>query len=221
MINMLFNLYNFHESWARDGVKKYINPDHKVLIIPFSFGQEINNEEDWKYAYSKENGEHYQSIIEPFLYYGIKEANIKWINYYKDTIKSAKAKLRNSNIIFFTGGFPDKLKSRLNDFHLIDKLENYGGIIIGSSAGAMIQIAEYHITPDEDYNKFKYSRGLNIIKDFGIEVHYQGAEVQNKSIEKVLNEKKEIVYAITDNGGIIYDNGKIVLLGDTETFIKE
>lgn len=221
MINMLFNLYNFHEDWARDEVGEYISPDDKVLIIPFSFGQEINDEEDWEDAYSKENGEHYESIIEPFLYYGIEESNIKWINYYKDTIKSAQAKLRKNNIVFFTGGFPDKLKSRLNDFHLIDRLENYKGLMIGSSAGAMIQIAEYHITPDGDYDRFKYSRGLNIIKDFDIEVHYEGADIQNQSIEKILNEKKDLVYAITDNGGLIFDKGETILLGEIYGFTKE
>lgn len=218
---MLFNLYNFHEDWARDKVGEYISPNDRVLIIPFSFGQEINDEEDWEHSYSKEDGEHYKEIIEPFLYYGIKEKNINWINYYKDTIKSAQAKVRNSDIIFFTGGFPDKLKSRLNDFHLIDRLESYKGIMIGSSAGAMIQIAEYHITPDEDYDKFKYSRGLNIIKDFGIEVHYEARDIQKQSIEKLLNEKKDLVYAITNNGGLIFDNGKTILLGEVESFIKD
>jgi hypothetical protein len=56
--------------------------------------------------------------------------------------------------------------------------------------------------------------------DFGIEVHYEGAEVQNKYIKKVLMEKKDIIYAITNNGGIIVDNEKIVLLGDTQIFRK-
>ncbi len=55
---------------------------------------------------------------------------------------------------------------------------------IGSSAGAMIQIAKYHITPDEDYNTFTYNKGLNLIKDFDIEVHYEGTEVQNKYIKR-------------------------------------
>lgn len=93
--------------------------------------------------------------------------------------------------------------------------------MIGSSAGAMIQIAEYHITPDEDYDKFKYSRGLNIIKDFGIEVHYEARDIQKQSIEKLLNEKKDLVYAITNNGGLIFDNGKTILLGEVESFIKD
>lgn len=153
--------------------------------------------------------------------YGIKEENINWINYFEDTKKNAKVKIKDSNIIFFTGGLPDKMMSRLMEFHLIDIIESFTGIIIGSSAGAMVQIAEYHITPDKDYNSFTYNLGLNMINNFDIEVHYEGTEVQNKYIKKVLWEKKDKIYAITNNGGVVVDNGKIILLGDTQTFSKQ
>ncbi len=221
MVNMLFSLYNFHESWAKDIVSKYINSNDKVSIIPFSFGEKISSDKDWQNAYSKDNGRYYESVAVPFLNYGIKEENINWINYFKDTKENAKVKIRNSNIIFFTGGLPDKMMLRLIEFNLIDDIENFTGVIIGSSAGAMIQIAEYHITPDEDYNIFTYNTGLNLIKDFGIEVHYEGTSIQNKYIDKVLGEKRDKVYAITNTGGIIVDNKRITLLGDTQTFNKQ
>ena len=152
--------------------------------------------------------------------YGIKEENIRWVNYFKDTIESAKVDIINSNIIFLTGGFPDKMMLLLLEFNLVNDIENFEGVIIGSSAGAMIQIAEYHITPDEDYNTFTYNMGLNIIKNFGIEVHYEGTEVQNKYIKKVLMDKKDKIYAIRDTGGVIVDNEEVILLGDTQTFSK-
>lgn len=220
MVNMLFSLYNFHESWAKDIVSKYIKSNDKVLIIPFSFDKKICSDNDWKNAYSKNNGKYYECIVTLFLSYGIREENINWINYFKDTNENAKNKIKNSNIIFFTGGLPDKMMLRLMEFNLIDDIENFTGVIIGSSAGAMIQISEYHITPDEDYNIFTYNTGLNLIKEFDIEVHYEGTEIQNKCIYKVLDEKKDIVYAIANNGGIIIENEKITLLGDTKTFIE-
>ncbi|WP_312699009.1 Type 1 glutamine amidotransferase-like domain-containing protein [Sedimentibacter sp.] len=217
MVNMLFSLYNFHESWAKDIVSKYINDTDKVAIITFSFGDEISNDREWQNAYSKNNGKYYKDIVMPFINYGIKEENIKFLNYFKDTKENAKANIRNSNIIFFTGGLPDKMMSRLMEFDLIDDIENFTGVIIGSSAGAMVQIAEYHITPDDDYNIFSYNVGLKMIKKFDIEVHYEGTEVQNKYIKKVLEEKKDKIYAITNSGGVIVDN-KITLLGDIKTF---
>jgi len=218
MVNMLFSLYNFHESWANDIAAKYINAADKVLIITFSFGDGICNDKEWQDAYSKNNGKYYKDVITPFISYGIKEENINWLNYFKDTKENAKVKIRNSNILFFTGGLPDKMMSRLMEFDLIGDIERFTGVIIGSSAGAMIQIAEYHITPDDDYNTFSYNAGFNMINDFDIEVHYEGTEVQNKYIKKVLAEKKDVLYAITNSGGVIYDNKKITLLGDTKIF---
>jgi peptidase E len=210
--------YNFHENWAKDIVVKYINTDDKVLIIPFSFGDEISSDKEWQNSYSKSNGKYYESVVTPFVSCGIKEENINWINYFKDTKENAKVKIRNSNIIFLTGGLPDKMMSRLIEFDLIDDIEDFTGVIIGSSAGAMVQIAEYHITPDDDYPIFSYNAGLNMINNFDIEVHFEGTEVQNRYIKKVLEEKKDTIYAITNNGGVIVDNKKIILLGDTQVF---
>ncbi len=217
MVNMLFSLYNFHESWAKDIVAKYINAADKVVIIAFSFGDEISNDKEWQNAYSRDNGKYYKDIVAPFINYGIKEENIRLINYFEDTKETAKSEIRNSNIIFFTGGLPDKMMSRLMEFDLVDDIESFTGVIIGSSAGAMVQIAEYHITPDYDYNTFSYNAGLKMISGFDIEVHYEGTELQNKYIKKVLEEKKDKIYAITNSGGIIADN-KITLLGDIKTF---
>ncbi|MFD9627415.1 Type 1 glutamine amidotransferase-like domain-containing protein [Peribacillus muralis] len=221
MINMLFSQYNFHESWAKDTVAKYINTNDKILIIPFSFDNKISDCQDWENAYSRDKGKFYKSIFTPFMDFGVREENINWINYFKDTKEEAKGKIRNSNIIFFTGGFPEKSMERLKEFDLIEEIRNFSGVIIGSSAGAMIQIAEYHITPDEDYQIFSYNEGLNLIKSFDIEVHYEGNEVQKCYINKVLNEKTDTVYAITDTGGIIVDLQKVVLLGDTRKFSRQ
>lgn len=218
MVNMLFSLYNFHEQWAKNEVKKYMNFNGKVLIIPFSFGEKISNDTEWQDDYNKGYGMYYKNVVLPFLSYGIKEENIEWINYFKDTKEEAKEKVKNSDIIFFTGGLPDKMMCRLKEFGLVSEIENFKGIIIGSSAGAMIQTSEYHITPDKDYNTFSYNKGLNLIKNFNIEVHYEETEIQKYSINKVLNEKIDTVYAIKDAGGIIVDNERITLLGDVEIF---
>ena len=76
MVNMLFSLYNFHESWAKEIVSKYIKSNDKVLIITFSFSEKIGSDNDWQNAYSKNNGKYYESVVTPFLSYGIKEENI-------------------------------------------------------------------------------------------------------------------------------------------------
>jgi len=220
MVNILFSLYNFHEKWAKNTMEKYIKCNDKVLVIPFSFGENISNDMEWQSAYSKYKGKYYNTIVLPFLSYGIREENIDWINYFKDTEENAKKKVRNGDIIFFTGGLPDKMMYRLKEFDLINEIESFLGVIIGISAGAMIQIADYHITPDKDYDTFSYNRGLNLIRDFDIEVHYEETDIEKNYINKVLNERADTVYAIKDTGGIIVDNSAITLLGDIHTFSR-
>lgn len=219
MINILLNLYNFHEDWCFEALKEILKKEHKVLVIPFSFHDDwMKNDNEWQTAYNPHIGKYYKDIIIPFLSYGIKEENINWINYFTDTTESSKSKMDNSDIIFFTGGLPDKMMDRLKKFKIIGHLENYKGIIMGSSAGAMVQIAQYHITPDKDYDSFSYNEALKMITNFDIEVHYKETTIQKESIRKVLKEKSKRVYAMKDKGGIIINGDKINILGDVTLF---
>lgn len=220
MVNMLFSQYNFHKKWAKDTVRKYLNDKQKVLVIPFSFNNKIQNDGDWQKAYSK-SGKYYQNIVQPFNDFGIKDENIDWLNYFADTKETTVEKLKNSDVIFFTGGLPDRMMDRLQEFDIIDEIERFHGIVIGVSAGALIQLADYHISPDDDYKYFSYNKGLDFINDFFIEVHYDESDLQNRYIEKVLKEKTNCVYGITDRGGIIVDQGNVTLVGDTRKFTKE
>lgn len=222
MVNMLFSQYNFNKTWAKDAVGKYLNDGQKVLVIPFSFNEKIKNNNDWQKAYSK-TGKYYKIIVQPLFAFGIKEENIDWLNYFtdkKETKETTIEKINKSDVLFFTGGLPNRMMDRLQEFDIIDEIEQFHGIVIGVSAGALIQLADYHISPDDDYKYFSYNKGLNFINDFFIEVHYDESELQNRYIEKVLKEKTNCVYGITDKGGIIVDQGYVTLLGDTRTFTK-
>ena len=111
------------------------------------------------------------------------------------------------------------MMERIKEFGRTDVLVKHDGIIMGYSAGAVIQLAEYHLSPDEDYPDFKYCDGLPYLNGFYLEVHYEGTEVQNEAIKKVLTERGKTVYATSlMNGAIIVDNGSIKLLGDVKVF---
>jgi len=88
------------------------------------------------------------------------------------------------------------------------------GIVIGYSAGAMIQLSEYHITPDKDYPTFIYYKGVGLINEFGIEVHFEKTEIQKASIKRYIAEKRKPVYAIGDNGALIVSGTDIQMIGD-------
>ena len=104
---------------------------------------------------------------------------------------------------------------------LYDILMQHDGILMGYSAGAVIQLAEYHLSPDDDYPEFKYYEGLPYLNDFYMEVHYEGTAVQDESIQRVLAERGKTVFATAvRSGAILVDNGNLKLLGDVKVFGK-
>lgn len=217
MINLLLSLYNFDEDWCYYTLKNIIKKDYSVLIIPFSYDDNwLKDAHDWDKAFNRIDGTHYKEIVSPFLVYGIHENNIKWVNQFKDKIDDMKDKIRKSNIVFFTGGYPDKMMKKFYKYDLVKELESFNGIMIGASAGAMVQIKEYHITQDFDYKQYSYQKGLNIIKDFDLEVHFNNTEIQNISILRSIREKKKPVYSITDKGAILVVDGKAIILGEAK-----
>ncbi|MBE6083177.1 Type 1 glutamine amidotransferase-like domain-containing protein [Sporanaerobacter sp. PP17-6a] len=220
MINILLSQYNFHDKWANGSVQKYIDTDDKVAVIPFSFNEKlIGNATEWENAYNKNYGKYYQEIVEPFLQLGIKEENITLLNFFEDKEDDMKRIIEDSNVVFLTGGLPDMAAKRILEKNLLKHIDNEDKVIIGASAGALIQLSNYHITPDKDYSEFMYLKGLGLIKEnFYVEVHYAETDLQKNCIQRVLKEKTDTVYAIKDTGGIILDNNIITLLGDVVTF---
>ena len=156
-MNILLNLYNFDEDWAFPFLKKIILKSMTVTIVPFSFNEkEIGSEKEWEFAYGKDTGKYYNDIVSPFRTYGIDDENIQWINYYADTHENACKKISGSDVIFFTGGYPDRMMARINEFGIARAVKTNNDIVMGSSAGAMIQLSEYFVSPDADYDRFLY-----------------------------------------------------------------
>lgn len=219
MVNILLSQYNFNQEWAKETVQKYITANDKVVVIPFAFSEKwISNNEEWVNAYDRSCGKYYNEIVEPFIELGINEDNIIWLNYFEDAVDEMKKTIDSSNIIFLTGGLPERAVERLIEKELLNYINN-NKLVIGASAGALMQLNNYFISPDEDYTEFMYYQGIGLInKDFYIEVHYENTDIQNDCIKRVLNEKTDTVYAIKDNGGIIVENGNLLLLGDVVIF---
>lgn len=222
MINILLEGYEINAPWLYNDLKNYILPNCSVAVIAFSFrDSEVKNQADWDLLYSKENGIYYNGIVGGFTAYGISEKNITFLNYFEDTKESAKQKAEQADILCFTGGRPDRMMDRIKEFDLVDVLRNFKGIVMGYSAGAVIQLSEYHLSPDKDYKEFQYYDGLGYLNDFYLEVHYENTKVQNKAIQRVLAERGKTVYATAFMAGaVIADNGNIKLLGDVKTFNK-
>lgn len=218
-MNILLDKLDFHEAWAYDTLKNIIKPEYKICIIPFAFHEDwIRNSEEWEKWYNKIDGDQYKGIAAPFYAYGISDDNMFLVNYFEDTSDSAKAKINSSDIVFFTGGFPDKIMDRMEEFDLINTIEQHQGIKMGWSAGAVMQCYDYFLSPDEDYPEFVYLRGLKCIKDFAVEVHYKNTDSQNESIERYIRERGKRVYTSEPHSAIIVDGTKIILLGNAKIY---
>lgn len=220
MINILLEGFDIAEPWIYDELKNYIKPNHSVAVVAFSFRDNcVKSLSDWDALYGKESGKYHDGIVGGFAAYGIQEDNITFINYFTDTKESASQKIKTSDIIYFLGGLPDRMMHRIKEFDLYDVLMQHEGILMGYSAGAVVQLSEYHLSPDDDYPEFKYYEGLPYLNDFYMEVHYKGTNVQDESIQRVLVERGKTVYAtVFRSGAILVDNGNIKLLGDVKVF---
>ena len=108
---------------------------------------------------------------------------------------------------------------RIKEFELYDIVMDHNEIVMGYSAGALVQLAEYHISPDDDYPDFKYCKGFPFLSDFYIEFHYESTSVQNAAINRVLTERGKKMYADKPNSGaLLVDNGEIHPIGNVQIF---
>lgn len=220
MINILLEGFDIGASWLHDELQNYVKPDHRVAVVAFSFrDSRVRSLSDWNTLYSKESGKFYRGIVGGLSAYGIREENISFINYFTDTKETATEKIKEADIIYFLGGLPDRMMERIEEFDLYGALMAHDGIVMGYSAGALVQLAEYHLSPDDDYPEFIYCEGLPYLKDFYLEVHYEGTAEQHASIRRVLSERGKPVYATAlQSGAILVDRGTVKLLGDVRTF---
>lgn len=223
MVNILLDGIDLDADYLREELAKYIKPEHRIVNVAFSFKDaKVRSAEDWEQLYSPENGMYYKTLTGSFAAFGIPAENMTFVNYFADTPESAAEKIRNADIVYFPGGLPDRMMDRIREFRLEDVLRQHDGIIMGFSAGALIQLEEYHLSPDHDYPEFCYHNGLPWVRDFYLEVHYDGSEVQNQAIRQALRERKKPVYATAFNSGaIIVDGEKIKPLGDVKRFDPE
>ena len=102
--------------------------------------------------------------------------------YKKDTADSAIKKVSDADIIFLPGGAPEKFYNRLVEYNLVYAIKNSNKVVMGPSAGTMVQFNWFHISKDRDYKKYQISDGIGLIEDFGVEVHYNRRKQQKKSL---------------------------------------
>ena len=223
MIQLLHSSPAIAEAWCFGAFSQHIKPQSRVAVVALSFRDaQVANSGQWADVYGRDHGKYYRVIVDSLAAYGINEADTEWINYFHETVQTAKQKIRSADIIYLPGGLPDRLYARIVEMKLLEDIRAHTGIVMGFSAGAMAQLSEYHITPDTDYQLFSYGKGCGLIDAFGIEVHYDANDaVQRQSIERFVREKRKPLYAIADDGALMVDNGSVSIVGNVVFFGAE
>lgn len=207
-INILMNTSMYDEPWCFPALKKVFKPHDRVCVLAFSFYDDTKNADDWDRQYSPDRGIWYRPNTDPFFKFGLKPEQVVWVDYFRDDLKTMKEKILNSSVLVLPGGAPDLMTKRIREKKLTNIIKNYQQTIVGFSAGAMIQLEDYHITPDEDYPEYGWYKGFGLLKGFDIEVHYAANSHQKKHIEKAMADSNLPVTAIYEKGGMIVKAGK-------------
>ena len=84
---------------------------------------------------------------------------------------------------------------------------------MGASAGAMLQLEKYHITPDDDYDTYGLWQGLGLVKGLDLEVHYLATDLQKECTKRAVADLQLPIYQMWHEGGLIVDGNKVQILG--------
>jgi hypothetical protein len=217
MTNILFDCPN--EGDFYEELKEYIPADGRVCVVALSYYDDaVYDAESWGRIHGPGGGI-YEETVAAFATYGIPKESITFINYFSDTKTEAEAKIAAANILYFPGGLPDRMMERIEEMNIAPALQAHRGLVMGYSAGAVIQLDRYHLTPDADYSEFGYYHGLGYLSGFAIEVHYEGRVEQDASIARVCAERGLPVYVThTGKGGIVVTNSGIRTVGKVDIY---
>jgi len=226
MYSILLSEYVKGMDLVLEKLKKIINPAQKVVIISWAFPTEMDKktfDEEW----FPKGGRRYNKYVKKLMELGIKEENISILNCYdKENFANFKNIIDDSDILVIAGGNPEMLYSKVvQETELLYNIKHYKGIIIGFSAGADLQLKRYFITAKNNYYKyFAFYDGFGVLDDpFFIDVHSVKNKRYLEKLQKVANDKKRNVYAIFDDGAMIYDrcSNKLELFGNVLKFEPE
>lgn len=109
-----------------------------------------------------------------------------------------------AQILKVSGGF-----ERFKDF------VNRGGVLIGSSAGSILQTPTIRIAQFADDNPFDYDdlEGLNLV-NFQVKPHWDSWETKKAIFKDYVRLYNTQLYGLTEGSAIVVDDGNIIKYGD-------
>lgn len=221
MYRVLFSRIEEGIVHVEEELKTMIPKNAKVLILPWAFPIELDANR-LSNEFFKKGEKRYQRYIDSLKNIGILEQNIKIGNCYSDSSLELKTMIQESDILLLPGGNPEMFFQKVvHDTEILYDIKYYKGIILGESAGAELLLKRYFITKENNYYPyFAFYDGFGVLNDpFYFDVHSIATKDYFEGLQKVSNDTQKNVYAIFDDGVIIYySSSQIKLFGHVELF---
>jgi dipeptidase E len=131
---------------------------------------------------------------------------------YSDSKESIVQKIAASNLIYLTGGLVTALVERLRYIEVDSLLRDYGGVIVGRSAGALVLCRKCIITCRNN-SKIKIIDGLGLA-DLTLKVHYKPE--RDHAMERLSRLDK--IYAVPMGSAIVYENCNLSFINKVYLF---
>ena len=226
MYSILLSEYEKGMELVDKDLRKIIKKNSKAVIIAWTFPFEIDYE-TFNNKWIKKGERRYNKYVGSLINLGLKEEDITILNCYdKDNFSKFKKIVDDSDILVITGGNPEMLYSKVTqETEILYNIKHYKGIIIGFSAGAELQLKRYFITAKNNYYKyFAFYDGFGVLDDpFYFDVHSINNKYYLNKLQKIANEKKKKVYAIYNDGAMIYNRktNNLKTYGNVMTFFPK
>ena len=207
MYSILLSKVEYSYHLIKDRLKEIIKSDFKVAVIPWAFPQELDSDRLIN-EYFKKGERRYNKYLDLLLELGIKSENIVICNCYSDSKEYLKDVINKADLLVIPGGNPEMLFSKVvQEKDLLYDIKYFQGIILGESAGADLQLKRYFITAKNNYyHYFAFYDGFGVLNDpFYLDVHSSNDQNYLDDLQKVADDKEKTVYAIFDDGAIIYN----------------
>ena len=224
MYSVLLSDYEKGMNLVDSKLRKIIKKDAKVVIIAWTFPTELDYD-SFNNEWFKKDERRYKKYVGSLINLGLKEENISILNCYdKVNIPNFKKTINNSDVLVITGGNPEMLYSKVvQETEILYNIKHYKGTIIGSSAGTVLQLKRYFITAKNNYYKyFAFYDGFGVLDDpFYIDVHSINNKMYLDKLQKIANEKYKNVYAIYNDGAMIFnrENSRLEIFGNVKLFV--
>ncbi len=126
------------------------------------------------------------------------------------TKEEAKEAVKNADMLMLLGGNPFRLKELCMELDLIKALQDYNGLMVGLSAGAMFMSKYIIITPcSEEYPDFQVEEGLNLD---GISIYPHNNTGEEEYPEKLVSGDE--TYVMNDLLKVATEYGEFYLIQD-------